>query len=116
MKEKKYYFFEWIKKETSLTPSSQLDQKILKKVHALFPSEQKFYNLKKWLNPGVAFALSLTFIFILNNKFHYQLLRNDQLLSLSESPEMILNYKDIELMAAVGNLSEQDWKKIEANQ
>jgi len=116
VKEDKNYFFKWLKKETSHNPPLELDQKILHNAHAVFSKNQNNFRFVKLLKPGLALALSLAFLIVLNNKFNPQTKGNNQLLSFNESPEMILNYKDIELMAAVGSLNDQDWKKIEATQ
>jgi hypothetical protein len=32
---------------------------------------------------------------------------------INESPEMIMNYKNMELMVATADLSDEDWDKIE---
>lgn len=104
-------FYKWAKKLTTIAPGDHLDQKILSMAALkLIPLKRKSI-FSKWLKPGLIIIFSMSFIIIFGLRINKQSAMS--LLSMNDSPEMILNYKNIELMADAGNLSEEDWIKIE---
>lgn len=66
--------------------------------------------LFQWLKPGLALAFGIALVIVVNIKSNRQ--NEMSKLVIAESPEMVLNFKNIELMADAGVLSEEDWKKI----
>ena len=104
-------FYKWAKKLTTIAPEDHIDQKILSMAALkLIPLKRKSV-FSKWLKPGLIATCTISFMIIVGLRINKQ--SEMSLLSMNDSPEMILNYKSIELMADAGKLSEEDWIKIE---
>ena len=111
MKNKKSDFYQWLKANTNKSsPSSLLDEKILKL--AEFKFEKKFNNF--WVFSFGSWTSVIAIFFIGN--LYLNTNKSLRSLTLTDSPEMISIYDNVELMTEATRLSEQDWKKIEGSQ
>lgn len=108
MKKQNEKFYGWMKKSTTLSVPSTLDDKILSLAQAEFRPHKKSLN---WALPLSAVAAS--FIIFLAGSIYLKQQSSINELAFNESPEMILNYDNIELMADASLLSDEDWKNIE---
>ena len=110
MKKNEKTFYQWLKSATSVNPSNEVDNRILliakQELHA--PPTNPFYF---WIKIALPVGVTALFIFLIKIKSNQPDVFNS--VAFTESPEMILNYKQIELMADLGDLSEDEWKKIE---
>lgn len=104
-------FYRWMKKNLSVSTSLSLDEKIMSMASKKLNSSIKLNALNQWWKPGLALALGISLVIVVNikNKRHSEI----ENYTISESPEMLMHYKDIELMSNVGEFSEEDWGKIE---
>jgi hypothetical protein len=104
-------FYRWMKNNLSEQPSSTLDENILAMASKKLGSAQQSSSLAQWLKPSLTLAFGIALVIVINI---YSNRQNEMAKAIiTESPEMVLHYKDIELMADAGALSEEDWKKIE---
>ena len=110
MNKKNDFFYRWFKNITEQSPPKLLDQKIL-----IFSKEELNHSKKSihWIMPTSAISFCLILFVVGNTYFLHQ--KNLNMLFLSEAPEMILNYDNIELMADASELNADDWKKIEGS-
>lgn len=104
-------FYRRMKENLTESPSAEIDNKILTMASKKLKPDVEPSLLSQWLKPSLAIAFSVALVIIINIKSNNR--NNTNKLLLTESPEMVLNYKDIELMADAGALSEEDWKRIE---
>jgi hypothetical protein len=103
-------FYRGLKEKVSVSPSLEVDQHILKIASEKLSVRAESFSWSTWLKPSLAFACAAVLITMINIKSHHQ--NEVDKLAMNESAEMVLNYKNIELMADAGSLSEEDWKKI----
>lgn len=101
-------FYSWLSKATSRQPSSATDDKILAYAREAFKPEEKTMLLS-WKISGIAAFASIALVITLMYRMPV-VQTGDQMMA--ESPEMLLNYNEIELMADASQLSESDWEKI----
>jgi len=111
MKNKKDSFFEWAKKELTESPSREVDQKILNMALDKLEKPEQGYNFFNFLKPAFAIAISLVFVLVINYKINHP--QTNDIVSIEDSAEMILQYENIELMAATQSLTEDEWRDIE---
>lgn len=102
-------FYSWLSENTRKQPSSKTDDKILSYAREVFKPEENPARLLNWKISGVAVFASIALVIILMNRT--PVMQSGDMM-LAESPEMILNYNEIELMADASQLSESDWAKI----
>jgi|GEM_PF-744329 len=101
-------FYSWIALKTQTEPSSTADKKILAFSSQYFKKEEKsFFAL--WKLTG-AFALTAAVVLVVLINKNSSIQPGSALMS--EAPEMILHYNDIELMADASRLSDADWARI----
>lgn len=103
-------FYRRLKEKISVSPSLEVDQHILQMAAKKLGTRTESYSVATWLKPSLAFASGILLVTIIIIKFQHQ--NELDKLAMNESAEMVLNYKNIELMADAGSLSEEDWKKI----
>jgi protein-tyrosine-phosphatase len=98
-------FFHWLKKETLASPSNKIDQNILELARAQNATNNPFH-FSKYLLATSAIAASLIVLFTSShlNKINQH--------PLSESPELLQYYDQVELMNQASELSDQEWDKI----
>lgn len=111
----KYTFYGWMKNQGSIEPSAKVDKKILA-YSAHYFAQNKNSSLEKnfffnWKLSGFMTLATLAVVIVLMNR-QPSLQKNQMTMIDNESPEMILNYKDIELMADASDLSEAEWAVI----
>ncbi len=101
-------FYKSLREKLIQGPPKSLDQKIL-----LLASEklQSHKNHAEWLYLASGFTTCLIVFLTISGYFNHQQNFNKQVIN--ESPEMILNFNSIEMMADASVLSENEWKKIE---
>lgn len=104
-------FYRWMKNNLSEKPSSQLDKNILAMAEKELGSGAQSSSSTQWLKPGLTLAFGITLVIVVNIYTNRRYESGKTIIT--ESPEMVLHYKEIELMADAGALSEEDWKKIE---
>lgn len=104
-------FYSWLSLATRKQPSQKTDDKILSYARETLKSEEKA-SLFNWKISGVAAFASIVLIITLMNRTPVKQTGD---MMMAESPEMLLNYKEIELMADASQLSETDWAKINGN-
>lgn len=104
-------FYQWLSSRTRQEPTSNVDQKILAYSAEYFRPVEKnvFFS---WKFSGAVALATVALLVVLVNKSPLQGPGNALI---SESPEMILNYNDIELMADASTLSDEDWARINAS-
>ena len=105
------HFFSWLKTRLEITPEKKLDQLILNEAKIKFKSQTNSLQLL-WTTPSkliLASSAVLIIGFIYNQK--YSLDKSHQVV-LSESPDMLMNFDSIELMADAAKLSDAEWEKI----
>ncbi|MDO9181897.1 MAG: hypothetical protein Q7U04_05795 [Bacteriovorax sp.] len=104
-------FYQWAKTKTSFPPTKVIDYKIslMAREHLASPKSNIF---SRWL--PITLSLAATALVILTFNIYNSKKIDSQ--AFTESPEMLLNFKRIELMADASELSEVEWKKIEGNQ
>jgi len=105
-------FYRWMKQNLSTPPSQAVDQNILNMASKKLGSAKQSSILSRWLKPSLTLAFGVALVLVVNSTRQRNELGK---LIITESPEMVLHYKDIELMSEAGALSEEDWKKIEGN-
>lgn len=114
MNPKKDLFSSWLNKNLSQSPPAELDQRILamakRKLIGNIPGPEKRRSKKNPLLISV-FA-SILVLIVFSNKTLFPSKINK--MTLNEPMEMILNYRNIELMADTSELTEEDWSKIES--
>jgi hypothetical protein len=98
-------FFKWLKNETLSLPRKQVDQKILEYAHGRVAKEKTFTFNKLLIIPS---AIALGLVFFLTTT---QLNKINQH-PISESPELIAYYDQIELMNQASSLSDEEWDLI----
>lgn len=111
MSNEKDFFYRWLKNNLSVTPSKNLDHKILSMASAHLAGPKDSFFSSRWKVSGAALLASFLLIFALTPKENHQ--KELSKMVLNESPEMIMNYKTIELMADSSALSDEEWNKIE---
>jgi hypothetical protein len=99
-------FYSWLSLKTRKGPPSSVDIKILSYSAQYFKSKEKtvFFNWK--ISVAAAF-FSVALVILLINRTPGT--RPDLM---TESPEMVLHYRDMELMADASNLTDEDWVHI----
>jgi hypothetical protein len=107
-------FYSWMKLQSQKMPAENTDRKILAFSDQYFsqqkPAEEKSIFLN-WKLSGFLTLATLAVVIVLMNK--QPLIQKSSLVMMeNDSPEMILNYKDIELMADASDLSEAEWARI----
>lgn len=109
MKNSQVNFYNWLReKHTTSQFPSLLDDKILKLAQDHLRKKSQY---KLWVLPVSASATLFVIIFFSN--FYFNQEKNKSNFGLIESPEMVLLYENIELMADATKLSDSEWKKIE---
>jgi hypothetical protein len=111
-------FKNWISEKIMRLPSKELDVLILGQAKSLMnskhPKEKStHFSLDNLFTSSLGYssaAITLTIVMAL--LFKTTPISDKNKLTFNESPEMIQNYKDIELMVASSELSDQDWEKI----
>ena len=104
-------FFSWLKARLEITPEKKLDQLILSEAKLKFNSQTNSLHLL-WATPSKFILASSVFLmigYVYNQK--YSLEKPNQVV-LSESPDMLMNYDSIELMADAAKLTDAQWDKI----
>ena len=104
-------FFSWLKVHLEITPEKKLDQLILNEAKLKLTSQTNSLHLL-WAAPSkLIFACSAVLIigFIYNQQNG---LDKSHQVVLSESPDMLMNFDSIELMADAAKLSDAEWDKI----
>ena len=109
MKMKNDSFYEHLKIKLNQNTPKSLDQKILIIAKKELKDTNKSFN---WIIP--TFVTSVCLILFLID-FPYLFKQKSDSFVLTESPEMILNYNNIELMADASQLSGAEWEKIEGS-
>ncbi len=105
-------FSSWLKEKTTATPSIALDEKILSAVRGeLTGASSPSFFAYNWKLTGFAVSASIALAIVLTFKLHE--INESKKMVINESPEMIMNYKNMELMVATADLSDEDWDKIE---
>lgn len=99
-------FYSWLSLKTRKEPPLSVDKKILSYSSQYFKSEEKTAFLSWKISFATALA-SIALIIILMNRTP-----GTGPALLTESPEMVLHYKDMELMADASNLTDEDWTHI----
>lgn len=104
-------FYSWLKSQTDKIPPSELDKNILFYSSQFFAEKaaKEKTSFIHWKISGIAALASIALVLILINR---EGTPQPASTMITESPEMILNYNEIELMADAGALSEADWAKI----
>lgn len=105
-------FYQWMKQNLSTSPSQTIDENILNMASKKLASAEQSSAPSRWLKPGLTLAFGVALVVVVNTARQRNKLEK---LIITESPEMMLHYENIELMADAGALSEEDWKKIEGN-
>ncbi len=100
------------KKWLRISPTKELDNKILSMAREKMSPAKSVGISIKWKVTSMAILASFVVLFVLTTKNHQQ--KEINRMVFTESPEMILDYNSIELMAATSTLSEEDWNKIES--
>jgi hypothetical protein len=95
-------FEQWLKRNLTVKTSSALDRKIIQ--NTVFKNDVK----TSWIKPSFALVFSIVIILGLNHSR-----KKDRQPLMTESSEMILHYKEIELMVETGSLTEDEWQRIE---
>jgi hypothetical protein len=103
-------FYQRLKKQISVSPSLEVDQQILQMASKKLGVKTESSPWSSWLKPSLVFACGVLLVTVINIKSHKQ--NEMDKLAMNESAEMVLNYKNIELMADAGSLSEEDWIKL----
>lgn len=112
MKKNSAHFYLWIKNKTLISPSDELDAKILGIAKEKLSPSKKSAFFFGWQMKGILATFILLFMsYQINHQMNFE--RDSGKLVINESPEMIMNYSSIELMAEASSLSEEDWAKIE---
>lgn len=94
----------------SVFPDKEIDEKILAMASCELKKNSDNSHVFQWLRPGLAMAFGVVLITVVNVKYYRP--REISKLEVIDPPEMVLNYKNIELMADAGKLSEEDWERI----
>lgn len=106
-------FYNWLRPLTEKAPSPAVDTKILAYSSQFFSSKEKekvtVPFLFDWKISSIAVLASVALLVVLINKGTRP---QPSLMMITESPEMVLNYNEIELMADASKLTEADWAKI----
>lgn len=101
-------FYSWLALKTQTVPSAHVDSKILAYSSQYFQKEEKsFFN--NWKLSG---ALSLTAAVVVVVMINKNQPAGSGPVIITEAPEMILHYNDMELMADASQLSDADWARI----
>ncbi|MGZ3856285.1 MAG: hypothetical protein ACXVKO_08520 [Bacteriovorax sp.] len=113
MKKSDITFFQWMKKNTTKSPPRELDERILTLAHEKLGTSKSSSSKTKLILSGITVMASFALLLMLTSKNIKQ--KEISVYALSESPEMILNYSSIELMAEASALTDEDWHKIEGS-
>ncbi len=100
---KKNTFKAWIRAQTSVSPSSSLDQAILNRAEQTL--KPKVSSLKAWLPVSVLVAASFVIVYL-----SVEMKTQKTELVLSEPIELIQEYDEIELMVEASQWTDEDWK------
>ena len=103
-------FYQWLKPKLDKKPSATLDQRILLMASQKMQVQTASHRSRWTISLGFVLATAII-IFSVNSKFNQQ--KDLNKLVLNETPDMILNYENIELMADSAKLSDADWDRIE---
>lgn len=98
-------FKSWLKNELINNPPKSLDSKVLLKSRELLVEEKNYFTLSLSVLTMAMFAV----LIFQTRQFSISPAQDPMI---SKSKEMILNYKEIELMADAGSLSDSDWEQI----
>jgi hypothetical protein len=99
-----------MKNQISFAPPIDLDQKILLIAKKKMAKDKV---AKPWIVLTSAIAACLI-IFLTSNTYINQQKKMSSIV-MTEAPEMILNFDQIELMADSSGLSESEWQKVEGS-
>ena len=108
MKIKKDSFYDLLKIKINQTPPKSIDQKILMIAKKELNDQKKSFN---WMMTTIATSACMI-LFLVGYSYLVDQKAHDSYV-FTESPEMILNYKNIELMADASQLDASDWERIE---
>ncbi len=98
-------FFHWLKKQTLSSPPKTIDQSILEFAKTNNVANKPFY-FSKYLILSSALAASIVLLFTTSN------LNKINQPPLSESPELLAYYDQIELMNQASQLTDNEWDMI----
>lgn len=99
----------WLKKNLSVTPSSELDDLIFSKV-APYLNKEEEKERPYWIISVLSFSLVVVFVIKLTSITNHS---NQLQPMVTESIELIKNYDDLELMVASAKLTPEEWKSIQ---
>ncbi len=101
-------FYSWLALKTQTEPSSSVDKKILAYSSQYMKNEDKSIIAVWKLSGALALTVAVVMVVMINKNPPSQ----PGSAIISEAPEMILNYNEIELMADASQLSDADWARI----
>lgn len=101
-------FYSWLALKTQTEPAASVDSKILAFSSQYFQKEEKSFFAGWKLSGALALTTAAVVIILINKNPSTQ----PGPALMSEAPEMILHYNDIELMADASQLSDADWARI----
>lgn len=102
-------FYSWLALKTQIGPTATTDAKILA-FSSQFLKGKKKSSFSNWKLSGSLALTAAVVLIVMINKNPSPMIPGPTLIS--EAPEMILHYRDIELMADASHLSDADWEKI----
>ena len=98
-------FFNWLKSSTLVNPSRRVDQKIYQLV-STESTNISLFSYSRYFIISTALAAGLILVFTSSH------LSNIQGHPISESPELLAYYDQVELMSQAAQLSEKEWEMI----